>query len=78
MRKHLLTLALSSVVLMTGLLLSVHAEAAFDSRTTHMTFDHPVRVPGATLPAGHYVFTVSNSHVVWIRNEDDSHVYGRT
>ena len=42
-----------------------------------MTFDHPVRVPGATLPAGHYIFTVNtSSHVVWIRNEDDSHVYG--
>ena len=33
-------------------------------------------MPEATLPAGHYVFTVSTAHVVWIRNEDDSHVYG--
>ncbi len=41
-----------------------------------MTFEHPVRVPGATLPAGHYVFTVGASRVVWIRNEDDNHVYG--
>ena len=41
-----------------------------------MTFEHPVRVAGATLPAGHYVFTVGASHVVWIRNEDDNHVYG--
>ncbi len=76
MRKQMVTVALGSAVLIAGLLLGVPAEAAFDGRTTHMTFEHPVRVPGATLPAGHYVFTVDTSHVVWIRNEDDSHVYG--
>ena len=75
MRTHMLTLALSSAGLIAGLLVSVPAEAAY-SRTTHMTFDHPVRVPGATLPAGHYVFTVDTSHVVRIRNEDDGRVYG--
>ncbi len=76
MRKQMSTLALSLAVLIAGLVLSVPAEAA--GRTTHMTFEHPVRVPGDTLPAGHYVFTVgaSASDVVWIRNEDDSHVYG--
>ena len=74
MRKQIVTLALGSAVLIAGLLLSVPAEAY--GRTTHMTFEHAVRVPGATLPAGHYVFTVGNSHVVWISNEDDSHVYG--
>ena len=41
-----------------------------------MTFEHAVRVPGATLPAGHYVFTVTPSYAVWIRNEDDNQVYG--
>ena len=81
MRKQIVTLALSSAVLIAGLVLSVPAEAAFDPRTTHMTFANPIRVPGATLPAGHYVFTVDpgkhGSHlVVWIRNEDDNHVYG--
>ena len=83
MRKQIVTLALGSAVLIAGLLLSVPAEAAdagFNSRmthTTHMTFEHPVRVPGATLPAGHYVFTINPSPaVVWIRNEDDGHVYG--
>ena len=74
MRKQIVTLALGSAVLIAGLLLSVPAEAY--GRTTHMTFEHAVRVPGATLPAGHYVFTVDPSHVVWIRNEDDNHVYG--
>ena len=76
MRKRMLILALSSVVLIAGLLLSVPAEAAVDSRTTHMTFEHRVRVPGATLPAGHYIFTVNTNQVVWIRNDDDGHVYG--
>jgi len=76
MRKQMLTLALSSAALIAGLVLGAPAEAAFNGRTTHMTFDHPVRVPGATLPAGHYVFTVDTTNVVWIRNEDDSHVYG--
>ena len=76
MRKRIVTLALSSAVLIAGLVLSVPAEAGFDPRTTHMTFEHPIRVPGATLPAGHYVFTVDASHVAWIRNEDDNHVYG--
>ena len=80
MRKQIVTLALSSAVLLAGLLLGVPAEAAdaaFDGRTTHMTFEHPVRVPGATLPAGDYVFTINPNHaVVWIRNEDDGHVYG--
>ena len=74
MRKQISTLALSSAVLIAGLVLSVPAEAA--GRTTHMTFEQPVRMPGATLPAGHYVFTRGASNVVWIRNEDDNHVYG--
>ena len=53
----MLTRALSSAVLIAG---SVPAEAAFDydNKTTHMTFEHAVRVPGATLPAGHYLFSV--------------------
>ena len=74
MRKQMLTLALSSAALLAGLVLGAPAEAA--GRTTHMTLEHPVRVPGATLPEGHYVFTVTSSDVVWIRNEDDNHVYG--
>ena len=74
MRIQISTLALSSAVLIAGLVLGALAEAA--DRTTHLTLEHSVRVPGATLPAGHYVLTVGASDVVWIRNEDDSHVYG--
>ena len=80
MRKPISTLALSSAVLLAGLLLSVPAASADNRthRTTHLTFEHPVQVPGATLPAGHYVITINTSQtgVVWIRNEDDDQVYG--
>ena len=51
------------------------AEVTFD-RTTQITLEHPVRVPGATLLAGDYVFILSTSEVVWIRNEVDNQVYG--
>jgi len=76
--QHLMTrTVVSSAVLIAGLALGVPAEAQVaHNRTTHLTLEFPVRVPGATLPAGHYVFTVKASEVVWIRNEDDSHVYG--
>ena len=66
--RHQMTLAaVGAAVLIAGLVLGVPAEANFDSaRTTHLVLEYPVRVPGATLPAGHYVFTVepSNSAVV--------------
>ena len=60
---HHLTLTASSVILTAALLLGAPAEAAemtFD-RATHITLEDPVRVPGATLPAGDYVFTLSAS-----------------
>ena len=45
--------------------------------TTHMTFKHPVRIPGVTLPAGRYVFQLSDStRAVWIFSEDHSKVLG--
>ena len=79
MRKQISTVALGSAVLITGLVLGAPAEAADSTThlTTHVTLEHPVRVPGATLPEGHYIFTLNPNHaVVWIRNEDDNHVYG--
>ena len=46
-------------------------------RTTHMTFQHPVRIPGVTLPAGRYVFQVNDSkQAVWIFSEDNREVFG--
>ncbi len=68
-----------SAVLIAGLVLGVPAEAnsGFANRTTHLELEYAVAVPEATLPAGHYVFEVDPSQdVVWIRNEDNGHVYG--
>ena len=47
------------------------------SDTTHMTFKHPVRIPGVTLPAGRYVFQLNDSRD-WVRifSEDNSKVFG--
>ena len=76
--KRMTLTAVGLAVLIMGLALGASAEADGSSDgTTHLTFEHPVRVPGATLSAGSYVFTVDmNSQAVWIRREDDSHVYG--
>ncbi len=78
MKRRTLMTTVGFAVLVAGLLVNAPAEAnAFEDGTTHLVLEFPVRVPGATLPAGHYVFTVNQSHaVVWIRNEDDGLVYG--
>jgi len=48
-------------------------------RTTYFTFSGAVRMPGATLPAGTYIFEVvnpdSSSDVVSVRSRDRSKVY---
>ena len=45
--------------------------------TTHMTFKHPVRIPGVTLPAGRYVFQLNqNRDAVWIVSAEDGKVFG--
>ena len=47
------------------------------SDTTHMTFTHPVRIPGVTLPAGRYVFQLSHGNqIVRIFSEDNNKVFG--
>ena len=80
MKRRTMMTTVGFAVLVAGLLVNAPAEAngAFKDRTTHLVLEHPVRVPGATLPAGHYLFTVDPSHrVVWIHNEDDSHPTSR-
>ena len=54
------------------------AEASSNgSDTTHMTFEHPVRIPGVTLPAGRYVFQLDDSRdFVRIFTEDYSKEFG--
>ncbi len=78
MKRRTLMTTVGFAVLVAGLLVNAPAEAnTFEDRTTHLVLEFPVRVPGATLPAGHYVFTVNQrAGVVWIRNEDNSHLYG--
>src|SRR5580700_11866228 len=48
-------------------------------KKTLLTFSDSVQVPGATLPAGTYVFKVAESnadrYIVQIFNERESHVY---
>ena len=49
-------------------------------KKTILTFSGPVQIPGATLPAGTYVFKLadlqSNRHVVRIFDKDEKKVYG--
>jgi hypothetical protein len=54
--------------------------ASFEaSRTTHFTFSGAIRLPGVTLPAGTYTFSVVNansgSDVVSVTSRDRSKVY---
>ena len=60
-----------------GFTAPAEASSRGGSETTHMTFTHPVRIPGATLPAGAYVFQLALSkHAVWIISEDDGKSFG--
>ena len=59
---------------------TVEADSPFANGSggmTHMTFKHPVRIPGVTLPAGRYVFQLNDSRdFVRIFTEDNSKVFG--
>jgi len=48
-------------------------------KKTYLTFSGAVRVPGATLPAGRYVFRLlespSNRYVVQVFNERENHIF---
>jgi len=35
-------------------------QSALANKISHLTFSHPVQVPGATLPSGTYTFSLSN------------------
>ena len=70
-----------------GLVSSVVAFCALSSpmqayswdETTYLTFAAPVKVPGATLPAGTYVFrladTYTNRDIVQIMNPEQTKIY---
>ena len=48
-------------------------------KTSHLTFSHPVQVPGATLPAGTYTFSLSgptgNRNIVRITSRSGDQVF---
>ena len=78
MRKQI---SILSAALVMAFALLIPAEANFfpegPENDTHLTFEHPVRISGATLPAGSYVFrNDKNGSIVWILSEDDGTVFG--
>ena len=57
---------------------SAHADEW--NKKTYLTFSGPVQIPGATLPAGTYLFQLADPdnarHVVMVASKDGSHIYG--
>src|SRR5258705_1707740 len=55
------------------------ARADVWNKKTILTFSGPVQIPGATLPAGSYVFKLadipSNRHVVQVFDKDEKKIY---
>ena len=56
-----------AVVLLAASAVPVHAQGALTNKRTFLTFSGPVEVPGTTLPAGRYIFQITNiaSQTVW-------------
>jgi hypothetical protein len=69
------SLLAAPVFLMCGVL--AHADQW--DKHTKITFDQPVEVPGAVLPAGTYIFRLvdspSDRHIVQVSNEREDHVF---
>src|SRR4051794_15569635 len=55
------------------------ARAGEGNKKTILTFSGPVQIPGATLPAGSYVFKLAdipgNRHVVQVFDKDEKKIY---
>jgi hypothetical protein len=68
-----LTAACAATLLTAGL---AAAQGTLADRKTNVTFSGPVSIPGATLPAGTYVFRIADSpanrNIVQIFNKDES------
>ncbi|MGE0041925.1 MAG: hypothetical protein AB7H88_12380 [Vicinamibacterales bacterium] len=57
-----ITTSVLGALALVGALVAVPASAqTTPQELTHLTFDHPVRVPGVTLPAGSYVFRLADA-----------------
>jgi hypothetical protein len=72
-------LAACGVALVLSLAAPVELQAQTWRRTTYLTFNQPVMLPGVTLPAGTYLFELVDSssaaHVVRVTSADRSHHY---
>ena len=76
MRKQIATL-FAALVMAFALLIPGEASSSSVEHDTHLTFEHPVRISGTTVPAGRYVFqNAKNGHTVWVLSEDDGTVFG--
>ena len=76
-RYTVFTTGVAALLMGVGLLVPGQAGAASVEFDTHITFKEPVRIPGATLPAGDYVFQRDqNNHAVWVLSETDGAVFG--
>src|SRR5579872_339156 len=62
------------------LLAAVGAHADDWNKRTFLTFSAPVQIPGATLPAGTYLFQLADpdnaQHVVMVASKDGTKIYG--
>lgn len=68
---------LAAALVVTAASARLSAQGATINKRTFLTFSGPVQVPGATLPAGTYVFRIANpgAQTVWqVLDADEHHV----
>lgn len=78
MVKQLMVTGLGAVLLAVAATASPVALVHNAERTTYLTFNHAVALPGAQLPAGTYVFeraSITTPNVVRVRSRDRTKVY---
>jgi len=78
--KRLKTIGAICCTFVFGLLVLIPSARGDDwNKKTVLTIDQPLKVPGATLPPGKYVFKLldssTNRHVVQVFNEDETKLY---
>ena len=72
-----ITIGFTALVMALAVLIPGEASSASVENDTHLRFDHPVCIPGATLPAGSYVFQLDEDRqAVWIFSESNGDVFG--
>ena len=75
--RKMLHVACGAVIL--GVLATASTGAMGDSRRTYFTFNQPVHLPGVSLPAGTYVFSLPEPASAWnlvrVTNREGTQVY---